>query len=206
MTIYLLTGKNKSVQDRGIATRERILETAQAMIQQAGYNAVSFRDVSAAVKIKAASIHYYFPNKEDLVVALVERYRAAFTGGREALDGKALPPYEKLQKYVGVVKDAFRQTGRMCLCGVLAAEMSTLPEKVAASVRGFFSENEAWLSKALSEGRASGELQLPATPEKTAQALFASIEGALMSAWTFKDEKRINHVASLIFESLRAKP
>ena len=194
------------MQDRGIATRERILETAQAMIQQAGYNAVSFRDLSAALNIKAASIHYYFPNKEDLVVALIERYRGVFTAGRQALDGKPLRPDQKLQKYVRVLKDAFRQTGRMCLCGVLAAEMSTLPEKVAAGVRAFFGENEAWLSKVLSDGSASGEFRMPDSPERTAQALFASLEGALMSAWTFKDEMRIAQVANLILDSVRARP
>src|SRR4051794_10621075 len=125
------------MQDRGIATRERILETAQAMVQEAGYNAVSFRDLSAAVNIKAASIHYYFPNKENLVEMLVDRYRASFAQARRAIDKKAPSPSQKLQQYVRLLRDAFRQTGRMCLCGVLAAEASTLPERVADAVRAF---------------------------------------------------------------------
>jgi hypothetical protein len=35
--------------------------------------------------------------------------------------------------------------------------------------------------------------------------LFASIEGALMSAWTFNDESRITRVARLVFESLEVE-
>jgi TetR/AcrR family transcriptional regulator, transcriptional repressor for nem operon len=190
------------MQDRGLATRERILEVAQAMIQEQGYNAVSFRDVSSAVKVKAASIHYYFPSKEDLAEALVDRYRAYFTAGRTALDQKGLPPARRLKQYADVVRNAFRQTGRMCLCGVLAAEMSSLPERVAKGVRDFFAENEQWLAAVLAAGRTAGDLRFEGTAEHAAEALFASLEGALMSAWTFKDESRITHVTKLILDSL----
>jgi TetR/AcrR family transcriptional repressor of nem operon len=110
-----------------------------------------------------------------------------------------------LKQYVDVVRNAFRQTGRMCLCGVLAAEMSSLPERVAHGVQAFFSENEKWLTTVLTNGRASGELRFEGAAEHVAQALFASIEGALMSAWTFKDESRITRVRKLIFEALAAE-
>src|SRR6478735_9271172 len=156
------------MQDRGAATRERVLEVARSMIQEQGYNGVSFRDLSAALDIKAASIHYYFPNKESLVAALVERYRASFTDGRRGLDGRALSAVARLEKYVDLIRAAFRETGRMCLCGVLAAEISTLPEGVTDGVRAFFAENEAWLSGVLSEGRRAGELYFRGTPDQTA--------------------------------------
>jgi TetR/AcrR family transcriptional repressor of nem operon len=190
------------MQDRGVATRERILDVAQAMIQGNGYNAVSFRDLSARVKVKSASIHYYFPTKEDLGEALVRRYRDFFSAGRAALDQKNLPPARKLKKYVDVLRTAFRQTGHMCLCGVLAAEMSSLPKRVAGGVRGFFAENEQWLAGVLARGRASGELRFSGSAERTAEAVFASLEGALMSAWTFADENRIAAVGALVVESL----
>ena len=187
---------------QGLTTRERILEVAQAMVQERGYNAVSFRDLAAAVQVKAASIHYYFPNKEDLGEALVERYRDFFRAGRTALDQKGLPPARRLKQYVDVVRAAFRETGRMCLCGVLAAEMSSLPDRVAESVRAFFSENEAWLAGVLAAGRAAKQFRFEGSAEHAAEGLFASIEGALMSAWTFNDESRITRVARLMFESL----
>jgi TetR/AcrR family transcriptional repressor of nem operon len=190
------------MQDRGIITRERILDVAQSMIQEQGYNAVSFRDLSAAVKLKSASIHYYFPSKEDLGEALIARYRAFFSAGRAALDEKELSPARKLKQYVEVLRTAFRQTGHMCLCGVLAAELSSLPERIAEGVREFFAENERWLAGVLARGRASGELLFSGTAERTAEAVFASLEGALMSAWAFKDENRIAAVGKLVVESL----
>jgi TetR/AcrR family transcriptional repressor of nem operon len=189
---------------RGAETRERILDAAQAMIQQQGYNAVSFRDLAAIVKIKPASIHYYFPSKQDLVTALVQRYRQFFEQGRVRLDAADATALQKIEKYIGLLRSAFRQTGRMCLCGVLAAEASTLPRAVVESVKEFFKENEAWLANVLAAGKKQGELSLAVSPERAAEALFANLEGALMAAWTFKDESRLASTGQYILESLKS--
>ena len=50
--------------------REEILDAAEAMIRDAGFNAFSTRDVASAVGIKSASVHYYFPTKADMGVAV----------------------------------------------------------------------------------------------------------------------------------------
>lgn len=52
-------------------TKERILAVAEALIQKDGYNAFSFKDIATAINIKTASIHYHFPSKEDLGVAVI---------------------------------------------------------------------------------------------------------------------------------------
>jgi TetR/AcrR family transcriptional repressor of nem operon len=188
---------------KGRATRDRILDAAQAMIQKQGYNAVSFRDLAAVIKIKPASIHYYFPSKEDLVNALVVRYRDTFTQERARLDQQSMSSVQKLEKYIGLLRAAFRQTGRMCLCGVLAAEASTLPKPVVENVKAFFRENETWLAKLLEAGKRAGELRFTVSPERAAEGLFASLEGALMAAWTFKDESRIAYASQYLVDALK---
>ncbi|HJT14927.1 MAG TPA: helix-turn-helix domain-containing protein, partial [Dongiaceae bacterium] len=55
-------------------TRARILDVAQGLIQQRGYNGFSYRDIADEVGIRAPTIHYYFPAKADLAAALVDRY------------------------------------------------------------------------------------------------------------------------------------
>ena len=128
-----------------------------------------------------------------------------FTAGRVALDQKNLPPARKLRQFAVVLRQAFQQTGRMCLCGVLAAEMSGLPERVARGVQAFFKENEVWLTGVLAAGRSAGQLRFEGTAEHAAEALFAALEGALMSAWTFQDETRIQRVAKLMLDALEVE-
>ena len=67
-----------------------------------------------------------------------------------------------------------------CACGgVLAAEMSSLPERLAEGVRDFFAENELWLAGVLARGRSSGELKFSGTAERTAQAIFCQLRGCV---------------------------
>src|SRR5262245_19625010 len=55
--------------------RQAILEIAEQLLKEKRYNGWSYEDSASAIGIKKASIHYYFPHKEDLGCALIERYQ-----------------------------------------------------------------------------------------------------------------------------------
>ena len=57
-----------------MSMHDRILEAAEARLRSDGYGAVSFRDLANDVGVKSASVHYHFPRKEDLGVAVVKAY------------------------------------------------------------------------------------------------------------------------------------
>ncbi len=54
-------------------TKELIMETALGMFSKKGYVAVSMRDISGAVGIKASSLYYHFKSKQDIFDAIVQR-------------------------------------------------------------------------------------------------------------------------------------
>ena len=55
-------------------TAELILDAAQVLVQEVGFNGFSYAHIAEKVGIRTASIHYHFPNKEDLGEALITRY------------------------------------------------------------------------------------------------------------------------------------
>ena len=57
-------------------TREQIMQRAEALLLQKGFNGFSYRDISAPMGVKNAAIHYHFPTKGDLGVALIEKYHS----------------------------------------------------------------------------------------------------------------------------------
>jgi len=59
-------------------TKGKILDAAQDCIQRVGANAMSYQDISEAVGIQKASIHYHFATKERLIEALIDRYSERF--------------------------------------------------------------------------------------------------------------------------------
>jgi TetR/AcrR family transcriptional regulator, transcriptional repressor for nem operon len=174
-------------------TRTRLLDEAAAAVQTRGYNGFSFHDLAAAVGVKTASIHYYFPTKGDLGRALAERYRIAFLA-RLGEPG-AHPPDVQARRYA----DSFRETlasGRMCLCGILAAEIDTQPAGVREEIRAFFDENRAWLAAALSGGAPSPD------SEARAEAMVAALEGAMLAARVDGGEERFRRIAEVLLARL----
>ncbi|MFA4901944.1 MAG: CerR family C-terminal domain-containing protein [Desulfobaccales bacterium] len=55
-----------SQRDRDASTRERLLDEAEALFAEKGYNAVSVREIITAANCNLAAINYYFGTKKNL--------------------------------------------------------------------------------------------------------------------------------------------
>lgn len=66
-------------------TKERILKYSEQLMLSKGYNGFSFMDIAKIVGIKKASMHYHFPTKEDLAVAIVLKYRRLFSRWKRSI-------------------------------------------------------------------------------------------------------------------------
>ncbi len=172
------------------AIADQILDAAQEMVQTRGYNGFSYADVSAEVGLRKASIHYHYPSKTDLCLALVARYRADADCKRAWIDGHAEGADHKLLLYAHVKRDMLRDGGRICLCGALTLDLLTLPETVHAAVRAYFVESETWLAGVLCEGRAAGALRFEGSAETQAQAFQSALAGAMLMARAHQDVDR----------------
>src|SRR5215470_5238625 len=136
--------------------RDEILDVAERMIRSAGYNAFSTRDVAEAVGIKAASVHYHFPTKAELGVAVTRRYTDRFLqklGDPTKVKGDLR---EVISHYAGEFRRALRRDGKLCVCGVLGAEIGGLPADVGGHTRIFFEKNLEWLVAAMTPSSRTG--------------------------------------------------
>lgn len=157
-----------------MGTEDRILDVAENAARSGGYNGFSFRDIASEIGIKSASIHYHFPAKGDLGKALAERYADRFF---DALpDARTAPLKKSLNAYVGAFRASSRNDGKMCLCGMMAAEIDALPAPVAQATRDFFKRNLDWLEDALAQVEPDADARL-----SKALALLAGLEGALIA-------------------------
>jgi TetR/AcrR family transcriptional repressor of nem operon len=167
--------------DQQSATKERILDCAQAQIQRRGYNAVSYGDLAEELDLTTTAIHYHFPSKADLGQALVRRYREANAQARTAIWNQADTLRARLERYVENYV-GLMEAGGLCLCGVLSSEASTLPEGIRQEVQAFFQEQEDWLTEVIDAGTTDGG-GVPGceSPRDTAQIVLAAIEGAMLT-------------------------
>jgi TetR/AcrR family transcriptional regulator, transcriptional repressor for nem operon len=179
------------------ATAERILDVAERLVQTQGYNGFSYADVSAALRISKASLHYHFPTKAKLGLSLVLRYQEAFRSALEAIRKSVPAPADQLRAYVQLYADVLRKD-RMCLCGMLAAEQATLPKPMKAALNAFFDANEAWLADVLEEGHRTAALRVEGSVVEEARLFVASLEGAMLVARSYGDSRRFVSAAERV--------
>ncbi|QEI07618.1 TetR/AcrR family transcriptional regulator [Pigmentiphaga aceris] len=176
----------------GPSTRDRILDHAQKLIRLRGCNGFSYRDLADHVGVKTSSIHYYFPSKDDLLLEAVMAYSTRTLAALQAIDAK-LPADEKLDRYVDMSVE-LSDGEEICLCGMLAADLASVPEQVAHEVQGFVQANESWLAKVLAEGRDAGTLHVRGDTETAGRALFASLQGSGVLCRLFKTNTRLRDI------------
>ena len=80
--------------------KESILKLADHLIKAKGYNAFSFHDLSKAIGIKTASIHYHFPTKSDLGIAIIQDHIRRLAVLKDSLAGK--DPVTRLKGFFSI--------------------------------------------------------------------------------------------------------
>ena len=105
-----------------MSSADHILDAAELRMRKQGYNAVSFRDIASDVGIKSSSLHYHFPKKADLGLALVTRYTESFHSVLNAETRLALDPAKSIQIFIDLHRRALKDQGLLCLCAVFGAE------------------------------------------------------------------------------------
>ena len=159
-------------------SRERILAAAKQVAQARGYGGLNFRDVAAAVGIKAASMYHHFPSKADLGAAVARRYWEDSAADLEAIAAAEADPARALGRYPETFRWALANENRMCLCSFMAAEADDLPGPVREEVLAFADVHVAWLGKTL----ARAGVVPPDEVERRARAIYAAVAGAQLVA------------------------
>ena len=175
--------------------KAQLIEVAQTLIQKLGYNGFSYRDIAAIVGIRNASIHYHFPTKADLGAAVAVSYRERFMERLASAKEDETDTYNLLSFYTSLFKEALDQDNRMCLCGMLSAEVSSLPDLVAVEAKRFLEENLDWLSRQFALHANNADGRLSEGPETEAALYMASLQGALILAKGLGDTGVFDRIA-----------
>lgn len=188
-------------------TAEQILSCARTLIVAGGYNGFSYADIADVVGIRKASIHHHFPNKVDLVRALVVQHRQATEEGIAKLQQAIADPVEQLRAYVQYwAKCIEDMSAPFCVCALLAGELPILPEEVAVEVRSYFRFLSAWMASVLERGMQHGTIQRMYAPQTEAEIFMATIHGAMLSARAYGDATTFGTIANSQLSRYLARP
>ena len=157
--------------------RNELEALAREKVQRSGLRDLSFRTLADEVGVKSSSVHYYFPEKGDLTAALIGNYSRDFMQRLTAVSAGESTLGLKLMAFVNLFEEA-AANDKLCLCGMLAAELSALDDECRSLLERFFKHSEEWLFGVLNEHKADVANPLPL--DKLAAVMMSGLEGALL--------------------------
>jgi len=166
-------------------TRERIVRTAMDMFAYDGYGPTGLAQIARKAGVNAGSIYHFFPSKEDLLGATLERRLELL--GPEVLD----PIWDRIDdpiERVWGLMDGYRRMLQVtdfahgCPIGNLALEVGESLPRTRELIRANF---DNWRRHVAGCFRDAGD-RLPGDADHDALALFVltTMEGAVMLART----------------------
>jgi TetR/AcrR family transcriptional repressor of nem operon len=148
-------GETPAPNTAGLPTRERLLEAAARLFHEQGFHATGVATILREAGVLAGSMYHYFPSKEDLLVAVLERYqrllRPEVMDRAEALTAD---PIERVFGLLGLYRFGLVMTGSNlgCPIGNLALEIGDSSPAaravVDANFRGWTTHVKGWLTEA----------------------------------------------------------
>src|SRR5579859_4739785 len=138
-----------------IDTRREILGLADSLIRRKGFNGFSYKNIGGVMDVRNAAIHYHFPLKSDLGIAVIEEDVLQMT--RKRRNWESLPGEAQLK---GIVEVFFQRSrkGMICLTGALAPAYGTYSDDMQNRVREMCRNILDWMTTCLDKGRREGRL------------------------------------------------
>lgn len=143
-------------------TRAEIIRLGDSLIREKGYNAFSFTDISKQLNIKNASIHYHFPSKTDLGLAIVQEHLTRLE--QLKLKTESIDPVDKLKAFLSIYSVA-NEENKICLVGSLATDYYTVEPKMQSELKKLADNILKWVIEILKEGKNKNVFQFN-SPER----------------------------------------
>jgi TetR/AcrR family transcriptional regulator, regulator of cefoperazone and chloramphenicol sensitivity len=106
-----------------LVTRERLLEAAEALFIERGYNHVTVRDICRAAGANVAAVNYYFRDKlglyQEVLMKIIACMREVSKSAHEGKSG--VPAEERFRHYVRTFMGHALSDGHICRAGKLMA-------------------------------------------------------------------------------------
>ncbi len=160
------------------STREQIIDKAFQLMLQRGMNGFSYRDIAKPLGVKNAAIHYHFPNKTDLIKALIDENHQLLrrsTSEFMAYGGKARTQLEGLFAFTMNQCNCGRP---ICMVGALAIDYDELSDELKAANNRFMKDSVNWLTRVMEVGRKQEEFHFGGDAMSKAVSILAMIQGA----------------------------
>ncbi len=190
---------------QGAATRARIVEAAADLLLAGGVARTSLDAVLAASATSKSQLYHYFADKDDLVLAVIERQTERVLAAQQ-------PHLRELDSLLGLRRwrDALIELQRQhdcvggCPIGSLASELAQSPRPRALLAESF-RQWESYLVAGFTAMGNQGELKPGANPVDLATTVMAALQGGLLLTETTRSTRPLELALDMALDHVAAQ-
>lgn len=170
--------RKRRVTARGLATRDKILNSTIACIVRSGFSALSVENVIEDSGISRGSILHHFPNRTALAIAAADRSLRLVLDQSDERYAQLTDPYEKLLSHAQIAWETHNLPPGLALMEILqAARWDT---DLSAALRPIIESGEQEVKQRLSRLAANAGVRNPAQYVSRGWLLVATVRGMII--------------------------
>ncbi len=170
----------------GKTTRDHIIEAADQLFYQRGYEYTSFSDIADAVQLSRGNFYYHFKSKDEILDAVIGARIANTRQMLEQWEIEGNNPEDRIRSFIHILitnRAHIKHYG--CPVGTLCTELAKLSHHSRADANKLFTLFRTWLRRQFTL------LGRTADADALAMHLLARSQGVAVLANAFHDEKFI---------------
>lgn len=168
-------------------TREQIVDVADRLFYERGFEATSFADIAKDVGLSRGNFYYHFKTKDEILAAVIAQRVASARAMLEAWEQDAASPGERIRSFVHIlIANRTKIMAHGCPVGTLCNELAKLDHVAKVDAVRLFSLFRNWLTRQfVALGRA-------ADADALALHVLMHSQGVAALATAFRDEDFIH--------------
>ena len=166
---------------KGERTRARIVEEAAVLIHERGVAGTTLDDVKAAAEVSGSQMYHYFPDKNDLLQAVIDYQADATVSNQRHADLGSAEGVQAWRDMVIYAAERVQAKGG-CPLGSLGGQLAESDPEARSLIAAGFERWTTEISQGLRSLQASGQLPPGLDPDDLAVTLLATLQGGLLLA------------------------
>ncbi|GGB94513.1 TetR family transcriptional regulator [Marinobacterium zhoushanense] len=181
------------------STRDQIIDAADQLFYEHGYEHTSFKHIAEAVQISRGNFYYHFKTKDEILQAVIERRLVNTRQMLAQWEAEGQSPVERIRCFIRIlIMNQSKILRYGCPVGTLTSELAKLGHVAQSDANGLFTLFRDWLVeqfRLLGGGEDADEL---------AMHLLARSQGVATLANAFNDTRFIEQEVGQMFAWLDA--
>ena len=190
------------------SSRSRILESAERLFAEQGYDVVTVDEICAHSNSAKGSFYHFFRSKEDLAVQLLDEVWQGIEQTMEKTFSPERPALEQIKGELHQVYSSARisreRSGLVtgCPMAFLAMNLGARSERIRKRTTFFYNHMRQFYLGAFEHAQQSGSLKRDRTPEELADAMLALVQGLHLLGRTFNSPTQVRRMSTAAYRAL----